>query len=163
MGFGSHHDSRNKRELSITSAVNMAVSRRCKVGELFAKLLSNFPRNARWGNVARWHKADSPVLSQNEYPKDSWWSVCPHCRHCAKQNSFSPLMMIHGRKEECPCHDCFGSPRNRLIASNPVFAKVRGVGRADDCKVLSGIVYVIRNELQWGGCTCRIWPAQDAL
>jgi transposase len=31
----------------------------------------------------------------------------------------------------------------------PCFTKVRGVGRADDCKVLSGIVCVIRNGLQW--------------
>ena len=31
----------------------------------------------------------------------------------------------------------------------PLFPKERGVGRADDRKVLSGTIYVIKNGLQW--------------
>ena len=31
----------------------------------------------------------------------------------------------------------------------PFFPKERGVGRSDDRRVLSGIIYVIKNGLQW--------------
>ena len=31
----------------------------------------------------------------------------------------------------------------------PFFPKERGVARSDDRKVLSGIIYVIKNALQW--------------
>jgi len=31
----------------------------------------------------------------------------------------------------------------------PFFPTVRGRARADDCKVLSGIIYVKRNGLRW--------------
>ncbi len=31
----------------------------------------------------------------------------------------------------------------------PFFPKVRGRARSDDCKVLSGIIYVKRNGLRW--------------
>jgi transposase len=40
----------------------------------------------------------------------------------------------------------------------PGFPKVRGVGLADDCKVLSGIVYVIRNGLRWAGSPAEYGP-----
>ena len=32
---------------------------------------------------------------------------------------------------------------------SPFFPRSRGVDRADDCKVLSAIIYVIKNGMQW--------------
>ena len=45
-----------------------------------------------------------------------------------------------------------------MIASNPVFQKVRSVGRVDDCEVLRSIVYVIRNGLQWADAPAEYGP-----
>ena len=40
----------------------------------------------------------------------------------------------------------------------PFFPKVRGVDRADDRKVLSGIIYVIKNGLQWADAPTEYGP-----
>jgi transposase len=44
---------------------------------------------------------------------------------------------------------------------SPYFPLPHGVPRVDDRRVVSGIVYVIKNGLQ--GHAARLWPAQDAL
>ena len=44
----------------------------------------------------------------------------------------------------------------------PFFPISRGLRRVDDRRVVSGIVYVIRNGLQWKDAP-RLRPAQDAL
>ncbi|MFT8405035.1 MAG: transposase [Gluconobacter potus] len=43
----------------------------------------------------------------------------------------------------------------------PFFPLAHGVPRVDDRRVLSGIVYVIHNDLQWKDAPKSIWPAQD--
>ena len=40
----------------------------------------------------------------------------------------------------------------------PFFPKKRGVNRADDRKVFSGIVYVIKNSLRWVGAPAEYGP-----
>ena len=46
---------------------------------------------------------------------------------------------------------------------SPHFPLAHGVPRVDDRRVVSGIVYVIRNGLQWKGRACGLWSPQDAL
>ena len=46
---------------------------------------------------------------------------------------------------------------------SPFFPKERGVGRANDRKVLSGIIYVIKNGLQWADAPIEYGPAQNSL
>ena len=41
---------------------------------------------------------------------------------------------------------------------SPFFPKERGVGRANDRKVLSGIIYVIKNGLQWADAPIEYGP-----
>jgi transposase len=45
--------------------------------------------------------------------------------------------------------DQFWLTETQLKRIEPYFPKSRGVPRVDDCRVVSGIVYVIRNGLQW--------------
>ena len=52
----------------------------------------------------------------------------------------------------------FWFTEKQIDCIKPCFPKVRGVGRADDCKVLSGIVYVIRNGLQWADAPAEYGP-----
>ena len=56
---------------------------------------------------------------------------------------------------------CSGSARNSLRRSSPYFPKSRGVSRADDRKVLSGIIHVLRSGLRSHGCPSRLWALQD--
>ena len=44
----------------------------------------------------------------------------------------------------------------------PFFPRSRGLARVDDRRVISGIIYVIRNGLQWKDAA-RLLAAQDAL
>jgi hypothetical protein len=68
-------------------------------------------------------------LRQTEFPfpldSDSWWK---------------------GGK---PMSRLFWFTEEQIDHIKPCYPKVRSVGRADDCKVLSGIFCVIRNGLQW--------------
>ena len=43
------------------------------------------------------------------------------------------------------------------------FPLSHGVPRVDDCRVLSGIIYVIKTGLRWCDALCGLWTAQDAL
>ncbi|EFO28671.1 transposase, IS4 family protein [Roseibium sp. TrichSKD4] len=43
----------------------------------------------------------------------------------------------------------FWLAEEQVVQIAPFFPKERGVGRSDDRKVLSGIIYVIKNGLQW--------------
>ncbi|GAN61432.1 hypothetical protein ACI01nite_26020 [Acetobacter cibinongensis] len=45
--------------------------------------------------------------------------------------------------------DVFLPSESQIRRIEPFFPLVHGVPRVDDCRVLSGIVYVIRNWLQW--------------
>lgn len=48
----------------------------------------------------------------------------------------------------------------------PRFPKSRGIPRVDDRRVLSGIIYVLRNRLQWGmhrQSTASAKPSTTAL
>lgn len=44
----------------------------------------------------------------------------------------------------------------------PYFPLPHGIARVDDRRVISGIVFVIRNGLRWR-CAARLWSAQDDL
>jgi transposase len=48
-----------------------------------------------------------------------------------------------------PVNDVFMLPESQMGRIEPFFPLAHGVARADDRRVLSGIVYVIRNGLQW--------------
>lgn len=50
---------------------------------------------------------------------------------------------------------------NQMEWIEPFFPLAHGVPRVDDRRVLSGIVYVIHNDLQWKDAPKSIWPAQD--
>jgi transposase len=68
-------------------------------------------------------------LRKTEFPfaldSDSWW------------------------KGRMPISRFFWFTEEQIDHIKPCYPNVRGVGRADDCKVLSGIFCVIRNGLQW--------------
>src|SRR5881227_3340005 len=53
--------------------------------------------------------------------------------------------------------------RAQMRRIEPVFPRSRGLPRVDDRRVVSGIVYVIRNGLRWKDAPGRLWPAQDAV
>ena len=44
---------------------------------------------------------------------------------------------------------CFCCPRRRCAGSNRIFRLSHGIARVDDRRVISGIVFVIRNGLRW--------------
>ena len=48
-----------------------------------------------------------------------------------------------------PVSDVFLLPERQMKRIEPFFPLAHGVPRVDDRRVLSGIVYVIRNGLQW--------------
>ena len=51
----------------------------------------------------------------------------------------------------------------QLEKIKPFFPKSRGVSRADDRKVVSGIIYVLRSGLRSRGCPSRLWALQNPL
>lgn len=53
-----------------------------------------------------------------------------------------------------------GKQFNRI---KPYFPRPHGVPRVDDLRVISGIIYVIRNGLAMEGCAARLRPAQDVV
>ena len=44
---------------------------------------------------------------------------------------------------------CFCSPRRRCAGSSRIFRLSHGIARVDDRRVISGIIFVIRNGLRW--------------
>ena len=51
----------------------------------------------------------------------------------------------------------------QMARISPYFPLSHGVPRVDDRRVVSGIVYVIRNGLQWKDAPKEYGPPQDAL
>ena len=51
--------------------------------------------------------------------------------------------------EDEPVSDVFLLPESQMKRIEPLFPLEHGVPRVDDRRVLIGIVYVIRNGLQW--------------
>ena len=52
----------------------------------------------------------------------------------------------------------FWLDHERLNRIKHLFPKPRGVARSDDCKVLSGIIHVIRNGLRWRDAPAEYGP-----
>ena len=52
----------------------------------------------------------------------------------------------------------FGLSNEQVERITPFFPKVRGVSRANDRKVLSGIIYVIKHGLQWTDAPAEYGP-----
>jgi putative transposase len=52
----------------------------------------------------------------------------------------------------------FWLDHERLNRIKHLFPKSRGVARSDDCKVLSGIIHVIRNGLRWRDAPAEYGP-----
>ena len=50
--------------------------------------------------------------------------------------------------------DLFLLSRVQMRRIEPFFPRSRGLPRVDDRRVISGIVYVIRNGLQWKDAPC---------
>ena len=59
--------------------------------------------------------------------------------------------------------DLFLLSKAQMARISPHFPLSHGVPRVDDRRVVSGIIYVIRNGLQWRDAPKALWPAQDAL
>jgi transposase len=71
--------------------------------------------------------------------------------------------------------DLFWLSTPQLAKIEPYFPLAHGIPRVDDLRVVSGIIFVIRNGLplsaalrlpagQWmARCPVRLWAAQDAL
>jgi putative transposase len=57
--------------------------------------------------------------------------------------------VIQARQEDLPMSDQFWLTEAQLKRIAPYFPKPRGVPRVDDCRVVSGIIHVIRNGLRW--------------
>jgi putative transposase len=57
--------------------------------------------------------------------------------------------VIHSRQEDLPMSDHFWLSKAQLDCIKPYFPLSHGVPRVDDRRVISGIVYVIRNGLRW--------------
>ncbi len=53
--------------------------------------------------------------------------------------------------------------RAQMRRIKPLLPKPRGLPRVSDRRVISGIVYVIRNGLQWKDAPGRLRTAQDAI
>ena len=59
--------------------------------------------------------------------------------------------------------DLFLLSKAQMARISPHFPLAHGVPRVDDRRVVSGIIYVIRNGLQWKDAPRALWPPQDAL
>ncbi|GBQ50823.1 transposase [Komagataeibacter sucrofermentans DSM 15973] len=59
--------------------------------------------------------------------------------------------------------DVFLLSESQMERISPFFPLAYGVPRVDDRRVLSGIVYVIRNGLQWKDAPKSVWSAQDLI
>jgi transposase len=57
--------------------------------------------------------------------------------------------VIHGFEREAVMGDLFLLSEGQMARISPHFPLSHGVPRVDDRRVVSGIVYVIRNGLQW--------------
>jgi transposase len=57
--------------------------------------------------------------------------------------------VIHGFEKEAVMGDLFLLSEGQMARISPHFPLSHGVPRVDDRRVVSGIVYVIRNGLQW--------------
>ena len=58
---------------------------------------------------------------------------------------------------------CSGFPRRRCAGIEPYFPLSHGMPRVDDRRVISGIVFVIRNGLRWTDAPEGVRSAQDDL
>ena len=56
--------------------------------------------------------------------------------------------------------DLFGLPEAQLRGIEPYFPLSHGVPRVDDRRVLSGIIFVIRNGLRWRDAPVAYGPAK---
>lgn len=59
--------------------------------------------------------------------------------------------------------DLFLLSHARIARLSPHFPLAHGVPRVDDRRLVSGIVYLIRNGMQWKDAPKGLWTAQDAL
>ena len=59
--------------------------------------------------------------------------------------------------------DLFLLSERQMARISRYFPLSHGVPRVDDRRVVSGIIYVIRNGLQMEGRADWLWPAQDAV
>ena len=59
--------------------------------------------------------------------------------------------------------DPFMLSKKQFNRIKPYFPLSHGVPRVDDLRVISGIIYVIKNSLQWKDAPKGLRPAQDAL
>ncbi len=59
--------------------------------------------------------------------------------------------------------DLFLLSEREMSRISPRFPLAHGVTRVDDCRVMSGIVYAVRNGLQWGRCPQEVRSAQDTV
>src|SRR5260370_19255714 len=58
-------------------------------------------------------------------------------------------IVIQARQEDLPMSDQFWLTKAQLKRIEPFFPRTRGIPRVDDRRVVSGIIYVIRNGLRW--------------
>ncbi|MBC6413066.1 MAG: transposase, partial [Hyphomonadaceae bacterium] len=56
--------------------------------------------------------------------------------------------------------DMFMLSEEGLARIEPFFPLPRGVARVDDCKVISGIIHVIRNSLRWRDAPLEYGPCK---
>ncbi len=66
-----------------------------------------------------------------------------------KPDSTKLGVVIQAWQEDPPISDQFWLTKAQLKRIEPHFPKSRGVPRADDRRVVSGIIHVIRNGLRW--------------
>ena len=59
--------------------------------------------------------------------------------------------------------DLFLLSEAQMRRIEPYFPLSHGIARVDDRRVISGIVFVIRNGLRWRDAPARLWSAQDDL
>jgi transposase len=57
--------------------------------------------------------------------------------------------LIHWRQEEPVMSDLFWLTDKQMRRIGPYFPRSHGIPRVDDKRVLSGIIFVIRNGLRW--------------
>ena len=59
--------------------------------------------------------------------------------------------------------DLFLLSEAQMRRIEPYFPLSHGIARVDDRRMVSGIVFVIRNGLRWRDAPARVWSAQDDL
>ena len=59
--------------------------------------------------------------------------------------------------------DIFMLSKKQFDRIKPCFPLSHGIPRVDDHRVISGIIYVLRNGLAVEGRAAWLWPSQDAV